>query len=110
MTTSQQISSKNYNGVFFSTKKKCILLLKNAILCLFLKNVSPSKWVICFILNNSHLSMVEGIAFYSLYKSKVLIIQCKAYNFYLFTELPDKIKKKGAGYRYPILKLIFHFS
>ena len=42
------------NGVFFSTNK-CALYFKNAILCLFLKNVSPAKRVICFILNNSHL-------------------------------------------------------
>ena len=43
----------------------CIYLKKNAILSLFLKNVSPSKRVVCF-LNNSHLSMVEGIAFYAI--------------------------------------------
>ena len=35
--------------VFFSTKKICTLLKKNAILCLFLKNVSPSKTVVCVL-------------------------------------------------------------
>ena len=66
--------------VFLFYQKMCILFKKKKlILCLFLKNVSPSKRVvICFILNNSLLSMVEGIAFYALYKSRVLIIPCKA--------------------------------
>ena len=50
--------------------------------------------------------MVEGIAFYTLYKSKVLIIPCKADDSWLFIGLPDEIYKKGARYRYPILKLI----
>ena len=36
---------------------------------MFLKNVSHSKRVVCFILNNLHFPMVEGIAFYALYKS-----------------------------------------
>ena len=35
--------------------------IKNAILCLFLKNVTPSKKVVCFFLNDSRLPMVEGI-------------------------------------------------
>ena len=61
-------------GVFFSNKKKCTLFKKNAILCLFLKNVSPSKRVVCFILNNLHFPIVESIAFYALYKLRVLII------------------------------------
>ena len=78
------------NGVFFSTKK-CALYLKNAISCLFLKNVSPSKRVICFILNNLHFPMVEGIVFYALHKSRVLIIHCKADGFCLFIGLPDEI-------------------
>ena len=39
--------------------------------------------------------MVEGIAFYFLYKSRVLITPCKA---------DDSCR---AEYRYPILKLIF---
>ena len=64
---------------------------KNAILCLFLKNVSPSKRMVCFILNNLHFPMVESIAFYALYKSRVLIIPSKADDFCLFRELPDEI-------------------
>ena len=72
-------------------KNVYFILKKNAILCLFLKNVSPSKRVTCFILNNLHIPMVEGIAFYALYKSRVLIIPCKADDFYLFIGLPDEI-------------------
>ena len=78
------------NGVFFSTKKMCILFKKNSILCLFLKNVSPSKRVIRFILNNLPIPMVEGIVFDALYKSRVLIIPCKADDFYLFIGQPDE--------------------
>ena len=73
--------------------KKCAFYLKNAILCLFLKNISPSKRVVCFILNNLHFPMVEGIAFYALYKSKVLIIACEADDCSLFIKLPDEILK-----------------
>ena len=58
-----------FNGVFFSTIFLCTLFKrKNAVLCLFLKNVLPSKRVLCFILNNLHFQMVKGIAFYALYK------------------------------------------
>ena len=64
--------------VFSFLLKMCTLFTKNAILCLFLKNVSPSKRIACFILNNLHLPMVEGIAFYALYKSP-----CKADDFSL---------------------------
>ena len=78
-------------GVFFSTKKCALYLKKNAVLCLFLKNVSPYKTVVCFILNNLHIPMVEDIAFYALYKSRVLIIPCKADEFCLFIGLPDEI-------------------
>ena len=78
------------NSVFFSTKK-CAFFLKNAILCLFLKNVLPSKRVVCFILNNLHFPMVKGIAFYAPNKSRVLIIPCKADDFCLFVGLPDEI-------------------
>ena len=85
------------NGVFFSTKKMCTFLKKNPILCLFLKNVSHSKRVVCFILNNFCLPMVEGIAFYALYKLRVLIIPCKADDFCLFIGLPDEISKKSPG-------------
>ena len=66
-------------------------LKKNAILCFFLKNVSPSKRVLCFILNNSHMPMVEGVAFCAPYKSRILIILYKAVNFWLFIEPPDEI-------------------
>ena len=58
---------------------------------LFLKNISPSKRVVCFILNNLHFPMQEGIAFYALHKSRVLIIPCKADGFCLFIGLPDEI-------------------
>ena len=81
---------------FFSTKKS-VFYLKNTILCLFLKNVSPSKKVICFILNYSQVSMVEGIAFYALYKSRVLIISCKADDSCLFLGLQDEIYKNAPG-------------
>ena len=86
----KSLISWNY-GFFFSTKKCQFYLKKNVILCLFLKNVSPSKRVICFILNNLHYPMVEGIAFYALYKSRVLKIPCKPNVFCLFIGLPDEI-------------------
>ena len=35
--------------------------------------------------------MVEGIAFYALYKSRVLLKPCKADDFCLFIGLPAKI-------------------
>ena len=83
------------NGVFFSSLKKCAFSLKkNAILCLFLKHVSPSKRVVCFVLKNWHLAIVKGIAFYALNKSWVLIIPCKADDFYLFIGLPDETFEK----------------
>ena len=41
--------------------------------------------------------MVEGIAFCALYKTRVLIIPCKADDFYLFIELPDEIENKLPG-------------
>ena len=65
--------------------KKCTL---NAILCLFLKNVLPFKRVVCYILNNFNFLMVEGIAFYAPYKSRLLIMSCKADDFCLFIGLP----------------------
>ena len=46
--------------------KNVHFILKNFILCSFLKHVSPSKRVVCFILNKLHFPMVEGIAFYAL--------------------------------------------
>ena len=76
-------------------KKNCILFKKSAILCLLLKNVSPSKGVVCFILNNLNFPMVECIAFYVLYKSRVLIIPCKADDLCLFIGLPNVSPSKG---------------
>ena len=77
--------------VFSFLPKNVHFISENAISYLFLKNVSPSKKVICFNLNNLHFPMVEGIGFYFLYKSRVLIIPCKANNFCLFIGLPDEI-------------------
>ena len=77
--------------VFSFLPKNVHFISKNAVLCLFLKDVSPSKTVVCFILNNLHFPMVEGIAFYALHKSRVLIIPCKADGFCLFIGLPDEI-------------------
>ena len=45
----------------------------------FLKMFRPSQRVLCFILNNLHFPMVEGIAFYALYKLRVLIIPWNCY-------------------------------
>ena len=59
---------------FLFYQKNVHFISKNAFSCLFLKNVSPSKSVVCFILNNLHFPIVEGIAFYALHKSRVLII------------------------------------
>ena len=50
--------------------------------------------------------MVEGIALYALFKSRVLIIPCKADDFCLFIGLRDKFLNV-AWYRYSILNLIF---
>ena len=77
--------------VFSFLSKNVHFIAKNAISCLFLKNVSPFTRMICFILNNLHFPMVEGIAFYALHKSRVLIIHCKADDFCLFIGLPDEI-------------------
>ena len=41
--------------------------------------------------------MVESILFDTLYKSRVLIIPCKADDLCLFIELPDDIYKKSPG-------------
>ena len=83
----------NYLFIYSSLSKSVHLISKNAIMCLFLENVSPSRRAVYFILNNLHFPIVEGIAFYALYKSRV-IIPCKADDFCLFIELPDKIKKR----------------
>ena len=57
---------------------------KNVILCLFFKNVSPSTRVVCYILNNLRYPMMEGITFYALYKSRVLIIPGKADDLFIY--------------------------
>ena len=44
--------------------------------------------VLCFILNNLHFPIMEGIAFYALYKAD---------DFCLFIVLPDEIYKKLPG-------------
>ena len=77
--------------VFSFLPKNVHFISKNAISFFFLKNFSPSKSVICFILNNLHFPMVEGIPFYALHKSRVLIMPCKADGFCLFIGLPDEI-------------------
>ena len=77
--------------VFSFLQKNVHFISQNSVLCLFLKNVLPSKRVVCFILNNLHFPMVEGIAFYALYKSRMLVIPCKAGDFCLFIGLPDEI-------------------
>ena len=41
--------------------------------------------------------MVEAIAFYALYKSRVLIIPCKTDDSCLFIGLPDEIYKKASS-------------
>ena len=41
--------------------------------------------------------MVESIALYGLYKSRVLIVPCKADDFCLFIWPPDEILKKSPG-------------
>ena len=101
----QNVHFTKKKSAFYKKKKK--KKKKNAILCSFLKNVSSSKMVECFVVNNSHFSMIECIAFYALYKSRVLIIPFKVDDFCLFIQLPDAIYKKVAWYFYPILKLIF---
>ena len=82
--------------VFSFLPKNVHFISKNSVLYLFLKNVSPSKTVVCSILNNLHLSMVEGIAFYALYKSRVLV-PCKPDDFCLFIGLTRWNLKKSPG-------------
>ena len=92
-------------GVFFSTIKFAFYL-KNVILCSFLKNGLPSKRVISFFLNNLHLPMVEGIAFYALYKSRVLKTPYEADDICFLIGLPDEFKKSRLV-AHSILKLSF---
>ena len=91
------IHKPTYLGCFLFYPKMCILFKNNAIFRLCLKNISPSKRMIGFILNNSHLSMMEDIVFYALYKSRVLIMPCKVDDSCLFIGLPDEIYKKAEG-------------
>ena len=79
------------NGVIFSTKKFTFYLKKNAILCLFHKNVSASKRMIFFLIIRTCQCKLHCIAFYALYKSRMLIIPCKADDFCLLIGLPDEI-------------------
>ena len=62
----------NYFMVFSFLAEKVHFISKNAISCLLLKNILPSKSVVCFILNNLHFPMGEGIALYALYKSRLV--------------------------------------
>ena len=55
---------------------------------LFCRVTLRSERMLCFVLNNLHFSMVEGIAFY---KSRVLIMPFEADDFCLFIRLPDEI-------------------
>ena len=93
MKFKKKLSLFNLEFMVFSFLPKNVhFISKNSVLCLFLKNVSPFKRVKCFILNNLHFPMMEGIAFYALYKSRVLIIpRRKADDFCLFIRLPDEI-------------------
>ena len=84
LVVDQTVTSSHVSGCYN-------IFFLHSISCLFLKNVSPSKRVICFILNNLHFPIVEGIAFYALHKSRVLIIACEADGFCLFIGLPDEI-------------------
>ena len=83
--------NNNTNGAFFFSKLCALYLKKNAIFCLFLKNDSPSKGVLGFILHNTYLSMMEGFSFYALYKSRMLLILCNADDFCSFLKLPEEI-------------------
>ena len=80
-------------GVFFSTKKCVLYLKKMQFRVCFLKIFRPPKMVGCFILNNLHFPMVDCIAFYALYKSRMLIIPYKADDFCLFIGLSDQIQR-----------------
>ena len=91
-------------GVFISTKKCALYLKTNAILGLFLINISPSKRMVCFILKNLPLSNDEGHCILC----PVLIESadntlCKADDY----RATRSNLKKVPWYRYTILKLIF---
>ena len=92
--------SKNYYHMkridIYFYQKNVHFTSKNSILCLFLKNLTPSKRVECFILNNLYFSVVESIAFYALYKSRVLIIpREKQMTFVYLWGYHMKFKKKS---------------
>ena len=76
---------------FLFYQKMCTLFQKIQLRVCFLKMFRPLRGWYEFILNNLHLPMQEGIPFYALYKSRVLIIPCKADGFCLFIGLPDEI-------------------
>ena len=80
-----------YLWCFLFYQRMCTLFQKMEYRVCFLKMFRPLKQAVCFILNNLHFPMVEGIAFYALHKSRVLIIPCKADGFCLFIGLPDEI-------------------
>ena len=89
------MASSNINlWCFLFYQKICTLFKKMQFCICFFKNVLPSKSVVCFIPNNLHFPMVKGIAFYVLYKSRVLIIPYKADDSCLFIELPAEIYKQ----------------
>ena len=79
----------------YSTKN-VHFILKSAIMCLFLTNVTPSKRVLCFILSNLHFSMVEGIDNILWSKWLLFIYRATTWNY-----------KKVAWYYYPTLNVIF---
>ena len=63
-----KIHPSNDLWCFLFYQKKCAFYFKKyAILCLFLKNVMHFKIVACFILNNSHLPIVEALHFIFIY-------------------------------------------
>ena len=78
------------------------LYKKNAILCLFLKNVLSSKRLVCFILNNLYFPVVEGIAFYALYivsniKKIGFSVRIVSTKFFFFRYKNMKPKKERSG-------------
>ena len=93
---------------FLFYQRMCTLFQKMQFHVCFLKMFRSPKRLICFILNTLHFPMVEGIAFYALHQSRLLIIPCKADDFCFFLSgYQKKFKKKIAWYRYSISNLIF---
>ena len=85
-------------NVHFVKKKKFFL-------CLFLKNVSPFRRVLCFILNNPHLSLVEGIKFYALNKSRELPI--KQTTFFVYKATRWNLRKRPEKNAYSETSSVF---